>query len=132
MGSGITRFEKARQLGIQFTVAPNYEIPDGIEACRSLFSKIWMDAEKCADLIKALENYRQEYDSKKKVYLPRPLHDWSSHYADAFRYLAVSLSKTFDSLSADEIEARYHEAHFGAEQKLPAFFKDNHSTGTYQ
>ena len=112
-GSGITRVEKARQLGIQFVISQNHEIPDGIEACRSLFSKIWIDEEKGADLIKALENYRQEYDSKKKVYLPRPLHDWSSHFADAFRYLATSLSKTSDGLSAEELEAKYQEAHYG-------------------
>ncbi len=130
-GSGITRFEKARQLGISFTVAPRYEIPDGIEACRSLFSKIWIDEEKCVDLIKALENYRQEYDSKKKVYLPRPLHDWSSHFADSFRYLAVSLSKTADSLSAEEIEAQYQEAHYGSDAKLPEFFKDNYQSGAF-
>lgn len=130
-GSGITRFEKARQLGITFTVAPRYEIPDGIEACRSLFSKIWIDEEKCSDLIKALENYRQEYDSKKKVYIPRPLHDWSSHYADAYRYLAVALPKTGDTLSAEEIEAQFQEAHYGSDHKLPEFFRDTNTTGVY-
>ena len=112
-------------------MAPNYPIPDGIEACRSLFSKIWIDEEKCSDLIKALENYRQEYDSKKKVYLPRPLHDWSSHYADAYRYLAVSLSKTSDSLSAEELEAKYQEAQYGSNYKLPEFFRDNNTKGVY-
>ncbi len=130
-GSGMTRIEKARQLGIQFTVSPNFEIPDGIEACRSLFSKIWIEEEKCEDLIKALENYRQEYDSKKKVYLPRPLHDWSSHYADAFRYLALSLPKTADSLSPQELEAHYQEATYGVDEKLPAFFKDTYQTGAF-
>jgi len=79
-GSGITRFEKARQLGIKFTVADNLEIPDGIEAVRSLFSKLWIDEVKCKALLIALENYRQEYDHKKKVYKPRPLHDFASHF----------------------------------------------------
>jgi len=79
-GSGITRIEKARQLGIKFKLADDYSIPDGIEACRSLFSKLWINRDKCKELIKALENYRQEYDAKKRVYKPRPLHDQHSHF----------------------------------------------------
>ena len=123
-GSGITRYEKARQLGITFTVADQYEIADGIEACRSLFSKLWIDEEKCKELIKSLENYRQEYNLKKRVYIPRPLHDWSSHFADAFRYLAVSLSKTSDGLSAKDIERQFEEAHYGSQSHLPPMFQE--------
>jgi hypothetical protein len=130
-GSGITRYEKARQLGIKFTVADQYEIPDGIEAARSLFSKMWVDEEKCSELLKALENYRQEYDVKKKVYLPRPLHDWSSHFADSFRYLAVSLPKTSDGITAQEIENQFQEAHYGSDGNLPDIFKDNVYVGRH-
>lgn len=79
-GSGITRLEKARQLGINFTMAGEVSILDGIEAVRSAFSKIWIDETKCKPLIKALENYRQEWDGKRKVYKGNPLHDWSSHF----------------------------------------------------
>ena len=122
-GSGITRFEKARQLGIKFTIADNYEIADGIEACRSLFSKLWIDEKACETLVNALENYRQEYDSKRKVYRPRPLHDWSSHYADAFRYLAISLPKTRDGCSPEDLEKRYQKAVWGNEGKMPKFFQ---------
>jgi len=130
-GSGITRIEKARQLGIKFTIADNIEIPDGIEAARSLFSKIWIDSEKCEPLIKALENYRQEYDVKRKVYKPHPLHDWSSHFADSFRYLAVSLPKTRDGLSPEELDARYNQAMYGGETDLPPIFRDQRQQGVY-
>ena len=128
-GSGVTRLEKARQLGIKFTIADQYEIPDGIEACRSLFSKLWIDNNKCEPLIKSLENYRQEYDNKRKVYRPRPLHDWSSHFADAFRYMAISLPKTRDSTSAKELEERYQKAVYGNHGSLPAFFRDDKHLG---
>lgn len=124
-GSGMTRIEKARELGINFTVADQFEIPDGIEAARSLFGKVWIDQEKGQPLLKALENYRQEYDSKRKVYKAKPLHDWSSHFADAFRYLAVSIPKTRDGLSAQELDKRYREAVFGVEAKLPPIFQSN-------
>lgn len=78
-GSGITRIEKAKQLGIQFTIAPSCTIEDGIETVRSTFSKMWIDEHTCKQLIKALENYRQEFDAKKKVYKGYPLHNWASH-----------------------------------------------------
>lgn len=78
-GSGLTRIEKARQLGIKFTVADDISVVDGIEAVRSALSKIWIDEVKCSDLIKALENYRQEYDIKRKIYNSQPLHNWASH-----------------------------------------------------
>ena len=123
-GSGITRIEKARQLGIKFTIADEIYIADGIEAGRSLFSKLWVDGVKCKVFVDAIENYRQEYDHKKRVYKPRPLHDWSSHYADAFRYLAVSLPKTRDGGSPEDLERRYQEAMMGPQANLPAVFQD--------
>lgn len=128
-GSGVTRLEKARQLGVKFTLADNIEIPDGIEACRSLFSKLWIDEIKAKPLIKALENYRQEYDVKRKVYKSCPLHDWSSHFADAFRYLAVSLPKTRDGISKEQLEERYQNAMYGNQGKLPPMFRDDHNLG---
>jgi len=124
-GSGITRIEKARQLGINFITADNIAIPDGIEAVRSAFSKIWIDEVECKPLIKALENYRQEYDVKKRVYKAQPLHDWSSHFADAMRYLCISLPKTRDGLSSQDIDKNYHEARYGAQAGLPRFFRDD-------
>lgn len=123
-GSGMTRIEKAKQLGIQFTTASNIAIEDGIESVRSSFSKIWIDEVKCKDLIKALENYRQEFDAKRRVYKGQPLHDWSSHFADCFRYLCISLPKTRDGLTPEELERRYQEAYYGDQGQLPRMFRD--------
>lgn len=128
-GSGITRIEKARQLGIKFTVANNVGIMDGIEAVRSAFSKIWIDEVNCKELIKALENYRQEYDARKKVYNSSPLHNWASHYADAMRYLCVSLPKTEDGLSAQELDKRYTQHVYGG--RLPGIFGDYNNNMRY-
>lgn len=125
LGSGITRIEKAKQLGINFTIAPSCSIEDGIETVRSSFSKIWIDEHACKPLIKALENYRQEFDAKKKIYKGFPLHDWSSHMADAARYLCISLPKTRDGLSAEELDKRYYQSQYGSQANLPAFFRDD-------
>jgi hypothetical protein len=125
MGTGMSRLEKARGLGISFVVAPDVSIMDGIESVRSLLSKVWIDEEKCALLIKSLENYRQEYDQKRKVYKANPLHDFSSHFADAMRYLAISLPKTRDGLSSEELDKRYQDAMIGPKAGFPAIFRDN-------
>ncbi len=121
-GSGITRIEKARQLGLRFTVADDVSIVDGIEAVRSAFSKVWIDEKNCTSLIKALENYRQEFDPKKKVYKNHPLHNWASHYADCMRYLCISLPKTKDVTSSEELDRRYREAMFGVQSNMPGIF----------
>jgi phage terminase large subunit len=124
-GNGLTRIEKARQLGITFTVAPNISIVDGIESVRSVFSRTWIDEIQCAPLVKALENYRKEYDAKRHTYHEHPLHDRFSNYADSMRYLAVSLPKTRDGLSPEDLEKRYQEAVLGKNANMPSIFRDD-------
>lgn len=124
-GSGLTRIEKARQLGIKFAVADDISIVDGIEAVRSALSKIWIDEKNCAPLIKALENYRQEFDVKKKIYKSHPLHNWASHFADCMRYLCISLPKTRDGATAEDIDKRYKQAMYGDQHNYPAVFRND-------
>lgn len=125
-GSGMTRIEKARQLGINFTVAPDVSIEDGIESVRSALSKIWIDEVNCKPLINALENYRQEFDVKRKVYKSFPLHDWSSHFCDGARYLCISLPKMRDGATPEDIDRRYQEAMYGTQHNMPSVFRDEH------
>lgn len=124
-GSGMSRIEKARQLGVKFTVAPGISIEDGIECVRSCFSRLWIDETSCKQFIKAIENYRQEWDHKKKIYRSNPLHDWSSHWADNLRYLAITLPKTRDGLSSQELDKRHSEAVYGSQSNMPAIFRDD-------
>lgn len=91
LSTGKERIETARTLGIDFQVAPKLPIMDGIDSCRALFPKCWFDSKNCHDGINALKSYRKQYDEKRKTYLNQPYHDWSSHAADAFRTLAVSI-----------------------------------------
>lgn len=89
MGSGLSRLETARSLGINFQVVKNISIDDGINAARVIFNRCWFDKEKTKQGVNCLVNYHKEYDEKRKEYKNIPYHDWSSHGADAFRYLAV-------------------------------------------
>jgi hypothetical protein len=96
LGSGKSRVEIARSMGIKFEVGPNLAIDDGINAARSLFSQCWFDKDKCSRGINALKNYRKEWDEKNKVFRSSPKHDWSSHGADAFRTGAVGYKKQIE------------------------------------
>ena len=125
LSSGLSRREMYKQLGVNFTEPVYIEIEDGIELVRRSFSKIWIDDRNCKKLIKALENYREEFDVKRKVYRGRPLHDWASHAADAMRYLCAALPKTKDGLSSKDIERNYREAMYGDQANMPAVFRDD-------
>ena len=89
LGSGKSRLETAQSLGIRFDIVPNISVEDGINAARTIFSKCWFDEDKCREGIRALSNYRKEFDEKNNCWKNKPLHDWSSHASDAFRYFAV-------------------------------------------
>ena len=63
---------------------------DGIHAARALLPKCYFEKTECKDGLLALRRYRKEFDEKKGVYKNNPLHDWSSHFADAFRYFGIA------------------------------------------
>jgi hypothetical protein len=85
LGSGLSRLETARSLGIAFRACPRHEIGDGIEAVRNTLARCWFDAERCAAGLRALRAYRREWDREHGTWRTRPRHDWASHAADAFR-----------------------------------------------
>jgi len=88
--TGSTRKETARKMGFEFKVTPKEGILDGIEAARQIIPMCWFDKEKCKDGIRALKSYHKKYDDVHKTFRDSPAKDWSTHAADAFRYLAVA------------------------------------------
>jgi phage terminase large subunit len=92
LGTGKSRLEVLESLGLKnITVAPMHRVEDGINAVRTIIPRCWFDAKKCARGIDALKLYRAEFDDKLQALKPRPVHDWTSHAADAFRYLSMTL-----------------------------------------
>jgi hypothetical protein len=63
---------------------------DGINAARLTLHRVWFDAERCARGVEALKQYRADYDEKARTFRDAPRHDWTSHSADAFRYLCMA------------------------------------------
>ena len=72
--------------GHRFEVVPRIDdVLTGINETRAALSSCYWDAEGCADGLKALRSYRKKWDEDRQTFLAKPLHDWSSNYADAFR-----------------------------------------------
>ena len=69
-------------------------VNDGIQAVRQILPRCFFDENRCDLGLKALENYQKDWDDVKKVFRKKARHDWASHAADAFRYLAISQSET--------------------------------------
>lgn len=91
--SATTMTQVAGEQGFRMEVLPREDVEQGINAARMLFNRCWFDEAKCRDGLDALMNYRREYAEKLGQFKPTPLHDWASHGADAFRYLAMSVEK---------------------------------------
>lgn len=97
LSTGATRLHIINSLGLRNTcVAKRTSIEDGIAAARALLPKCYFDEPRCAKGIEALKQYRAAYDEDNEVY-GSPVHDWSSHYADAFRILALGMQSNLTS-----------------------------------
>jgi phage terminase large subunit len=91
LGTGKTRMEVLQQLGIQPTTVKRHTVDDGINAVRLALSRCWFDKEACERGIDCLRLYRAERDEKLGVFKMKPVHDWASDGADAFRYLIMGM-----------------------------------------
>ena len=89
LGTGKSRQEILRNLGIQATIAKNVLVQDGIQAVRGMLPRCWFDRDNCFRLVEALKTYRSDYNDERQVFNKAPLHSWESHFADSMRYLAL-------------------------------------------
>ena len=92
--SGKSAQEVLTGLGRRVRITPKLSLEDGINAARMAFPRCWFDETRTARGLECLQNYRREMNDKLGELRATPVHDWASHGADAFRYLAVSIDKT--------------------------------------
>jgi phage terminase large subunit len=97
--TGKSRLETAKSLGITFEVVPSIGVQNGINAGRLLFPRLWVDKEKCKEWLKLIPQYTKEYDEEKKIFKDTPLHDWTSHGADEYRYASIIINKMVETSS---------------------------------
>lgn len=95
IGTGLTRIENARKLGLHFRALPKPKvIADRIDIGRRVFPISTFNA--CPEVEegwKALLNYRREYDEVKKEYAESEVHDWASHGGSSFTYGCMASQK---------------------------------------
>ena len=93
LGTGKSRLEMLEEAGLEIKIAPRMSLDDGIQAVRRILPRCWFNVTKVQTGLNCLRNYRRDYDEKRKIFYERPLHDWSSHGSDSFRYLALGLDE---------------------------------------
>lgn len=90
--TGLSTVEQFIRVGIRPKIVPELDLMDGIAVARATFEQYHFALPHAKDGVFALKSYHKEWDEDKKVYRDKPAHDWSSHYADAFRYMCVARS----------------------------------------
>jgi hypothetical protein len=123
LGTGRTRVETLASLKLNPVLVPDHKIMDGINAARVTFPRIWFDADRCEAGIECLRQYRADYDDKTRAFKDAPKHDWTSHAADAFRYLCMAWremapppEKKPDPFDAFRRPPTYNEVHAAMER----------------
>ncbi len=98
LGTGVSRWEVAKEKGVTYSVVPRMDVQDGINMVRMSFGTVWFDKTKCDAFLKHLRRYHKDFDEKRGVFKNNPVHDSNSHAGDMIRYWAMSK----DSLTASK------------------------------
>jgi hypothetical protein len=70
-------------------LVPELDVASGIDGGRWLLEQPIRVHSRCEAGLKRLGLYRFEWDEVRKVFKKTPLHDWTSHAADGWRYVAA-------------------------------------------
>lgn len=88
--NGRSTEQQLNELGLKTRIVPQLTVQDGIQAARVTLPLCWFDRERTKDGLEALRQYQREWDEDDRMFKDRPKHDWSSHFADGFRYLSLA------------------------------------------
>ena len=108
LGTGKSRWDTAKSLGVEFDLVPNISIASGIDATRMFWNKMWVDSNKCKKFLLAIPQYTKEFDETRKNFNDKPEHDWTSHFADMLRYSALVDDKMIDVKKPIYKQPDYH------------------------
>lgn len=109
--------EICEQKGLNTQIIPNTRrVDEGIEIVRGMFYRMYFDREKCAYLISCLTDYHSEYDEKRNVQRPMPVHNWASHSSDSFRYMCLAIK--------DNLTSRQHSSEWSKIKEKYNYYAD--------
>lgn len=109
--TGRSTLEQFISAGFPVDITPQLSIQHGIDAARLVLPQCWFNP-RCQPGIETLRAYRRKYNEKTKAFSDSPIHDWSSHGSDAFRYLSLVAKERI--IVAQEAPIR-HEREFKPE-----------------
>lgn len=88
---GQTRARTFKELfGRMPRIVKKTKVEDGINAVRMVLRICKFDKIKTHRGLDALKNYERKWDAKNNIFQEKPLHNWTSHGSDSFRYFAMS------------------------------------------
>ena len=90
----------------RFAIASRLDREEGIQAARATMRRCWFDETRCSEGIENLRHYHRTWDEEKKCFSTEPVHDFSSHTADAFRTLALSWRSAKEEYEAQDTTIR--------------------------
>jgi hypothetical protein len=117
LGTGRSRREVGLAIGMIFEPARRLGLADGIEAVRTVLPLMVFDRRNCAAGLDALRQYHAEFDDILSIEARQPVHDWSSHCADALRTYATSNSAIAASAFERAMLARQQGPILGAPRR---------------
>lgn len=111
LGTGKTRQETFESYGLRTIVLEKQSLADGINAARLLLQKtnVFIHATNCARGLDTLRNYTRKYDRLRGIFLDTPNHNWASHGADGFRYLALAVQDPVSSSMMVDMPVHYKQ-----------------------
>jgi len=114
---GIAKY--AYELGIKPIILPREPLDLGIERVRKYLPRCYIDVVKCEYALKCLEGYRKTFNEKAQCYSETPLHDYTSHCSDSFRYLCQAIETYQDNTNYSLEQHRELKRKFGREEGIP-------------
>jgi hypothetical protein len=75
-------------------LVPKLSVQHGIDAVRMVLPLCYFDRVACFEGLEALRSYRRKWNETTQSFADKPMHDWASDPADAFRYFALVCRKT--------------------------------------
>lgn len=93
-GSGKSFADIARELGLRCDILPR-QLNEvfGIECLRNMLPRCFFDYTKTEKGLKAVENFRKEWNEKLGCYRERSHHDWASHGTKAAIYAGEAIQR---------------------------------------
>ena len=71
-----------------------HSVPDRINAAQLTIPRCRFNSIKCEHGLTGLREYCRDWDDRLKVFKDSPKHNWASHAADSFGYMAMGYKQT--------------------------------------